>query len=170
MAQQRFLTPDRLYDRPFSAGHPFGRTPSSGRRWGMLIIFVLLCSVILAYLWVTDATRVRNLAQSELTRLIGGRVTVGRAKLSIFEGLKLEYVNVYVDDSNAPDSTLFSANQFLVNYDARALLAGKLRLTQIVAIDPHVQLTENLDTGKWNYQRMSRPPPPLPPVARRMRW
>src|SRR5205814_842189 len=67
---------------------------------------------------------------------------------------------------------LFSAAQFLVNYDFRALLTGRLRLTQIVAVDPHVKLTENLDTGKWNYQRRRpyRPastptkPGPLPPL------
>lgn len=161
MAQQRFLSPDRLYERPFAAAHPFVRSPSAPRRWTMLCIFVLLCAIIGAYLYVTDAKRVRRLAESELSRLLGGPVTVEKAKLSIFEGLRLENVNVFVDRENAlPQSRLFSAATFLVSYDPKALLTGNLKLTQIIAIDPQVQLIEDLDTGKWNYQRMSRPNPP----------
>src|SRR5438552_3083732 len=154
MSHQTFLSPDRLHDRPWrSAGHPFNRHLSAKRRWFMIVLFALLCSIIGGYLFITDARRVKAMAENELSKLVGGPVTVGRAKLSLFEGLRLEFVNVYVDNKEQPDSLLFSANQFLVNYDARALLTGRLRLTQIVAVDPHVKLTENLDTGKWNYQR-----------------
>ena len=81
MAQQHFLTPDRLHDRPFTAGHPFRRSLSPGRRWTMLLVFVLLCSVIGAYLFITDARRVKNMAQNELSRILGGTVSVGSAKL-----------------------------------------------------------------------------------------
>ena len=159
---QTFLTPDRLDDRPWRAGaHPFNRNLSAKRRWIMLAIFFLLCSIIGGYLFVTDARRVRILAEGELSKLVGGTVKVGRAKLSLFEGLRLEYVNVYVDNDDRPDSLLFSANTFLVAIDPRALVTGKLRLTQIVAVDPHVHLTENLDTGKWNYQRRR----PLAPAS-----
>ena len=153
---QTFLSPDRLYDRHWRPGHPFRRNPSAKRRWTMLLLFAFLCALIGGYLYITDPSRVKQLAESELTRIIGGHVTVGKAKLSLFEGLRLEYVNVYVDRGGADDSLLFSANQFFVDYDAKALLAGKLRLTRIAAIDPTVQLIENLDTGKWNYQRMRR--------------
>ena len=132
----------------------------------MLGLFAFLCALIGGYLYVTDPRRVKELAETELAKLIGVPITVGQAKLSLFEGLTLQYVNVYVDRSGADDSLLFSANQFFVDYDAKALVAGKLRLTQIVAIDPTVQLIEDLDTGKWNYQRMRRPlpPPPTPGV------
>src|SRR5436309_2007311 len=148
--QQTFLNPDRLHDRAWRYGHPFNHTPSGKRRWTMLAIFALLCSLIGAYLFVTDSRRVKRLAETELSKLVGGPVTVGRAKLSLFEGLRLEYVNVYVDATGDPDALLFSANTFLVNYDLKALLTGTLRLTQIVAVSPHVQLIENLDTGRWN--------------------
>jgi hypothetical protein len=153
---QTFLSPDRLYDRHWRPGHPFRRNPSAKRRWTMLLLFAFLCGLIGGYLYITDPKRVKELAESELTRLIGGHVTVGKAKLSLFEGLRLEYVNVYVDRSGADDALLFSANQFFVDYDPRALLTGDLKLTRIAAIDPTVQLIENLDTGRWNYQRMRR--------------
>src|SRR4051794_7448376 len=117
MPQQTFLSPDRLHDRPFAAAHPFVRSPSAPRRWTMLSIFVLLCALIGAYLYVTDAKRVRRMAESELSRMLGGTVTVAKAKLSIFEGLRLENVHVYVDPQG--QSRLFSAALFLVNYDAK---------------------------------------------------
>src|SRR3954466_8061117 len=154
---QTFLTPDRFIDRPWQSGHPSGRKPSGGRRWTMLLIFVLLCSIIGAYLFITDSRRVKSMAQNELSRILGGQVIVGSAKLSIFEGLRLDHVKVLVDREDEKDSTLFEANTFLLNYDPRLLLAGRLKVTQIVAIDPRVRLTENLDTGRWNYQRMPKP-------------
>src|SRR5436190_1586827 len=44
----------------------------------------------------------------------------------------------------------------------RAMLRGKLEASGIRAIDPHVRLTENLDTRRWNYQRMVRRPTTRP--------
>jgi hypothetical protein len=155
MSQQRFLSPDRLYERPFAAAHPFVRTPGAARRWSMMLIFMFLCATIGAYLFVTDVKRVQYMAEQELSRLLGGQVSIGRAKLSIFEGLRLERVQVFTSSKwDDPRAKFFSANTFLVNYDAKALLTGRLRLTQIIAIDPQVQLIEDLDTGRWNYQSM----------------
>src|SRR5262249_23829106 len=145
------------YDRPWRSNHPFNRNLSAGRRWGMIVIFALLCTLIGTYLFITDARRVRRLAETELSKLVGGNVHLGKAKLSLFEGLRLENVNIYIDEKqNDPNSMLFSSSLFLVNYNLPALIAGKLKLTQIVAVDPHVQLIENFDTSRWNYQRMKR--------------
>ena len=159
-------TADCLFDRPWRPGHhPFGKRPSSMRRWAMMLLLLVLCGIIGAYLFYTDTDRVRSMAQSYLSHLLRGRIEIGAAKLSIFEGLRLQDVRVYVDDSNdAPDAVLFSAEAFLIKYDPRVLITGRLEADQIIAIDPHVQLTENTDTGRWNYQRLlrERPRPPTP--------
>jgi hypothetical protein len=147
--------PDHLFDRTWRPGHPFRPRLSQRRRWGMLLLFVLLCSIIGGYWYLTDARRVRAMAESYLSNLIGGQVRVGNATLSIFEGLRLDNVTVYVDSSKSPDSAIFSAQTFLVRYNPRSLLNGRLEATQIVAIDPHVWLTEDLDTGHWNYERLA---------------
>ncbi|HTL29800.1 MAG TPA: hypothetical protein VL282_11280, partial [Tepidisphaeraceae bacterium] len=150
--------PDHLFDRTWRPGHPFRPRLSQRRRWGMLILFVLLCSIIGGYWYLTDARRVRAMAESYLSQLIGGQVHVGNATLSIFEGLRLDNVTVAVDSSKSPDSAIFSAQTFLVRYNPRSLLSGRLEATQIVAIDPHVWLTEDLDTGRWNYERLAPKP------------
>lgn len=152
----RFISPERLFDRPWQAGHPFRPRLSSSRRWGMTLLFFLLCSIIGGYWYLTDSRRVRAMAESYLSQLLGGPVHVGRATLSIFEGLRLDNIQVRVDESDAADSLIFSADTFLIQYNPRALLQGRLEAGQIVAVDPLVRLTANIDTGEWNYQRLAR--------------
>lgn len=156
--------PEGLFDRPWRPGHPFGPGPSKFRRLGMLVLLIFFCTLIAGYIYITDTTRVRTMAENYLSSLTGGHVEVKSASLSIFEGLRLDTVRVLVDNPEAPqahdDSTLFTAGMILIKYDPRVLLTGRLEANQIVAIDPHVHLTENVDTGRWNYQRMVRPPPP----------
>jgi hypothetical protein len=158
----------------------------------MTFLLLLLCAVIYTYGHVTDATRVRVMAETYLSRLVGGRVVVGRAYLSIFEGLRLDDVEVHVDPANAPlpgrgdaapDSLLFSAKTFVIKYDPKSMLGGTLEATQIIVQKPSVHLTENVDTGEWNWYRVVRrrggkggvgrstlspsPPPKLPEILLR---
>jgi len=149
-------TPDRLFDRPWQPMHPFHPRLSALRRWGMFSFFILLTLLITAYWYYTDSERVRSLAESYLTRLLGGPVHVKGAALSIFEGLRLDGVEVRVDGQDTPDAIIFTAKTFQLQYDPTAMLRGELLATQIRAIDPRVHLTENRDTGRWNYQRMIR--------------
>src|SRR5689334_17471216 len=100
-------TPDRLFDRTWRPGHPFRPRVSGARRWAMSVVFVTLITVIGGYLYLTDANRVRGMAERYLSELLGGPVKVGDATLSIFEGLRLDNVRLYVDDRNSPDSLLF---------------------------------------------------------------
>ena len=136
--------------------HPFQPRLSAVRRWGMPAVFILLVILIGAYWYYTDSMRVRKLAETYLTRLLGGPVRVEGATLSIFEGLRLDGVEVLVDDQRSIDSVIFTAKSFQLQYNPAAMLRGELVATQIRAIDPHVHLTENRDTGRWNYQRMIR--------------
>jgi hypothetical protein len=122
----------------------------------MIVLLLLLTAIIGGYLYITDSNRVRAMAESYLSKVLGGPVEVGSARLSIFEGLRLEDVTVRVDQSTSEDSVIFTAQSFVIKYNPRSMLKGRLDATQIVAIDPHVRLTENLDTGKWNYQRLVR--------------
>ena len=128
---------------------------------GCLLCFLL--SIIAAYGYLTDSTRVRKMCESYLSQLTGGHVEVRRAVLSIFEGLRLEGVTVSVDQSAAVDSSLFDVQTVLLKYSPESILSGKLEATEIVAIDPRVRLCENLDAreSRWNYERLKfhRPPP-----------
>ncbi|MDB5171815.1 MAG: hypothetical protein JWN51_588 [Phycisphaerales bacterium] len=148
----------------------------------MLLLLLGLGLIILAYSYITDARRVRGMAEKYLSQVMGGKVLVGGATLSVFEGLKLDDVRVYVDDGGKPDSLIFSAKTFILKYDPGKIIAGQLEAEQIIAQKPYVFLTEDPATGEWNFNRLghgqakwSRPTPepqqmkvpPLPEVLLR---
>jgi hypothetical protein len=122
----------------------------------MTLLFGILCGVIGAYWYITDSVRVRGLAEDYLTQLLGGPVTVREATLSIFEGLRLDDVKVYVDSENRPDSRLFTAASFIIEYNPAALLNGRIEATRIIAIEPQLYFAEDGATGGWNYERLRR--------------
>src|SRR6185436_12546380 len=119
-------TPDRLFDRTWRPGHPYRPRLSRTRRVCMTALFLILCGMIGAYQYFTNGKRVRVQAEQYLAKLTGGYVTVGAAKLSIFEGLRLDDVRVYVDPSKSADSRIFSAETFVIHYSPAALLAGRI--------------------------------------------
>jgi hypothetical protein len=132
----------------------------------MTILFVVLTVVIVGYTYITDSNRVRSMAQAYLSHLLGGRVEIGGATLSIFEGFRVDDVKLHVDPgADRPDSLLFSAQSFLVNYDPRKLLQGQLEATEIIAQKPHVYLTltHTARGDEWNYLRLRKNQPPQPP-------
>src|SRR5438045_2258956 len=95
---------DELFDRPNRPGAAFGPRISPLRRWGMTCVLCLLVGVICTYWVLTDARRVRRMAENYLSQLTGGTVHVKNATLSIFEGLRLDGVSVSVDEDRRPDS------------------------------------------------------------------
>jgi hypothetical protein len=151
------VSPDLLFDRPWRAGHPFRPHTGRMRRRCIALLLLVLCLIIGGYGYLTDSARVRAMAQSYLSGLIGGRVEVGSARLSIFEGLRLEDVTVDVDEEGgAPDTVLLHAQTIVVLYDPRAMLAGRLEATQIIAEKPRVMMTVDSASNSWNYARLAR--------------
>jgi hypothetical protein len=146
--------PDRLFDRTWRPRHPLRPRLSHARRVAMLILLVVLSAVIFGYCWITDPNRVRAMAESYLANLMGGEVRIGRANLSIFEGLRLDDVTLLADVKDQPDSRVFHARTLMLHYRPKNLLKGEIVATQIVAIDPVAMLVENPTTGQWNYQRL----------------
>jgi hypothetical protein len=120
----------------------------------MLGLLIVLLGVIFAYGYLTNPVRIRTMAQTYLSNVVGGPVEVGNATLSIFQGLRLDNVKVKVDRSNRPDSVLLTAQTFLLRYNLRAMLGGDLEARQIIVINPRLYLSEDLDTGQRNYQRL----------------
>src|SRR2546423_10274016 len=141
------VSANRCFERPWRSGHPFRPRCGRCRRAVMFLLLLLFTLIIGAYNYLTDARRVRSMAENSLSEIIGGKVEVQSATLSIFEGLRLDGVKVYVDPKGnyAPDSLIFSAQSFVLQYDPRTLLAVQIDLSQIIAPKPHVYITENLD-------------------------
>src|SRR5258706_13290786 len=147
------------FEAPIDAGlRPLSavRQRSLRRHVWMVVLFILLCTIIWAYWTITDSNRVRDMAESALSKLVGGKVKVASASLWIFEVLRLKDVRVYVDDPSKPQALVFQADTFLVKTNPGALLAGRIEPRQIMAISPHLSLCEDLDKKEWNYSRLNR--------------
>src|SRR5690348_10231471 len=160
--------PARLIDRPWRSGHPFRPHPGRFRRIFMAVLLVFLTLIIGGYTYITDSNHVRQMAQAYLSKLVGGRVEIRGATLSIFEGLRLDGVEVHVDpEPGRPDSLLFSAENFVLNYDPARLITGQLESTQIIAQKPHVYLTltQQHKEDHWNYARLAKPQAETQPAA-----
>lgn len=152
--------PDPLFERPYRlrGGYTHTRRVGIVRRWVTFLVLLFLLGLIGGYLYITESKRVRGMAEAYLTGLLGADVDMSSARLSLFEGLRLDDVVVRTDkNSTSPESVIFTAHAFIINYDPTMLLRGELRATRIVAVNPHVRLTENLDTRTWNYQRLFQP-------------
>ena len=149
----------------------------------MAVLLIFLSSVIASYWALTDPVRLRAMAQTYLSELVGGRVSVREASLSLLQGLRLSGVRVAAPagPGDNADATIFSADAIDIEYDPGALLKGRLEATRIVATGPRVTLVESADAGGgWNFQRLhphrttsaTRPgggagPLPLPQVVLR---
>lgn len=149
--------PDRLFDRTWRPGHPLRPRMSALRRWGMMMLLLVLSVVIGGYTYLTDSNRIREMGSAYLTQLLGAPVEIGRANLSIFEGLRLDKVAILSNGRGGDKTPLFSAETLVIRYSLRDLIAGRLVARQIIAIDPHVRLTEDPQTHRWNYQTVIRP-------------
>ena len=191
---RRTCPPDIIpFDRFWRAGHPMRPRTSAKRKWSMFALLLLLGGIISVYGYITNSNRVRQMAESYLSQVLGGRVEVRHATLSIFEGLRLDDVTVHLprpagapalSAANQPPP-IFSADTFVIRYSLKKLLTGRIEATQIIARRPHVQLTEDIETLISNYRNGSREtpvdetdddghrplkrrvPPPLPEISLR---
>jgi hypothetical protein len=169
------------FDRFWRASHPMRPRTSGPRRYGMLVLLVVLFGGIGGYAYLTNSGRVRQMAENYLSQVLGGDVQVRRATLSIFQGLRIDDVRVRLAGEPVDAPPIFSADTFVVRYSLRKLLTGKIEATQIIAKRPHVQLTQDVDSLVRSYRRMvsDRPPgfrprmtmpskpPPLPEISLR---
>jgi hypothetical protein len=148
------VQPDLPVARLWRPGYPLRPRCSGFRRVAMLLLLAVLGGVIGSYMVLTDPQRVRIAAEEYLTNLLGGPVSVGRASLSIFDGLTLADVVIRTSDAKTPDAILLKADAFTMELDPAALLHGRLAASRLVVSGPHVRLVENVDTGTWNYQQL----------------
>ena len=115
-----------------------------------LVALLVMVTLIAGYWFVTDRTRVRQFVEQRLTRELGTRVTVGDARLSIFEGLRLD--NIRVSAGSELASPIFEAKRLLITYDPRSLFHGDVAAERVVAVEPRVRLIEDIDKQRWNFQ------------------
>ena len=158
-AQRRRLLWRRLVERRTLARHPVSLTR---QRIGLL----LLAGIISGAAWYALTTRdaaIRQRATDFLTDATAGEVSVGGAHFEMFGGITLYDVRVSVpfdkklDPSAvvAKDREIFTAEAVHLVHNPWRLLAGELRVEEIVAAEPTIILAQNVSTGLRNWQLLS---------------
>jgi hypothetical protein len=132
--------------------HPLRPRIGHTRRVATIAMMLVLWSALGAYFYFTNESRLRQIAADSLGALVGGHVSIGSARLSIFDGLELKDVRLSATGPDGNLIPLLDAGSVSVGCNLRDLLTGRLAATQIIVADPHVRLSENIDNGQWNYQ------------------
>ena len=130
------------------------------KRWSRRIALTLSLLVI-AFLafgwWLTQPKRLASLIEHRLAERTGASVHIERAHLSLTGKLTLDQVRLA-----APGGTiaaqhkhpLFRAPKLHLSIDPVPLLLGDLRFSHVRLRRPTVHLTQNRDTGRFNFQRL----------------
>lgn len=124
------------------------------RKFLTALALVVMVLIIAGYWVVTDRVRVRRFLEQRLSRELGTKVQIGDARVSLFEGIRLDdiRVNATVD----ADKPLFEAKRLQISYDPRSLFSGDVAAERVVAVEPRVRVIEDLDKQRWNFQMLDQ--------------
>ena len=130
---------------------------SSIRRWVGLATLLVLVGIIGGVIYMTSSRRLAGMAQILLSNALDGRVTVKSARLSFSGVIQLSGVRLVTDIGRAK-TELFSADVVRVHFNWLSLVSGRLSASHIRAVHPVLNLVEDMDNGRWNYENFLRHP------------
>jgi hypothetical protein len=122
------------------------------RRWISISALLLLVLIIGAVWYLTNPRRLSAMSGLLLSHVLGARVHVQNAQLSWTGTLRLTGVRLRTNPGKMPSTTLFSADQVQVRFNWLGLLSGRLHASSITAIRPMLNLVDDLDVRRWNYE------------------
>src|SRR6266550_4871645 len=119
---------------------------------GVVVVVVLLLAIGLSFL--LDANRFKPTLESELSKQLGRRVTVGKLNFSILSG------SVSASDVAMSEDPAFGSGSFLkaksLNVGAELIplvLSRRLNVTGITIADPEIVLLQS-PSGAWNFSTL----------------
>ena len=140
------------------------------------LVLTIVIAAWVVYLFLTDTAWISGQATRVLARLSGGHVRLLSATVSLTDGLHLFGVEVTPPSADSNDPRLsdprlsdprlsdpwlsdpvppiFTAVDLHLTLDLPALLEGRLRIGNIVATNPVVNLISDDRTGEINWQRL----------------
>ncbi len=122
------------------------------RRWISISALLLLVLVIGAVWYLTNPKRLSAMSGLLLSHVLGARVHVQNAQLSWTGTLRLTGVRLRTNPGKMPSTTLFSADQVQVRFNWLGLVSGRLHASSITAIRPMLNLVDDIDVQRWNYE------------------
>ena len=143
--------------------------PKPRRTWRRRAVVLFVLTLVatsggLIYRHYTDAERIRAIAEAYLQKHLRelGKVTIGSARFSWLEGIRLRDVRVTEASPAAgppgdhASNVVFSCPQAQITLDPLSILVGKLNIRSIVATEPTCSIVRNSVDGTTNVAALLR--------------
>ena len=127
-----------------------------------MVLIAVLLGLSYGYWHLTNDARVRRQVIAYLQRRTGGRVEIGQAQFSLFQGISVRRLRVYLSEDD-PEPFFEAPKVHLDHRPSSLLFRGRLEVTEIVCVHPRVTLVEDVATGHLNVSKLF---PLVGPMAR----
>ena len=120
----------------------------------MLTLLSLMVAVFGAVMYLASPGRVAKLAGDLLATMTGTDVHIDSAQLGLDGAITLQGLELRIIGTQPDAAKLFNADQVLIKHDLLSLLKGTFRPRTLTFINPALHLTEQSDTGRFNYHHL----------------
>jgi hypothetical protein len=114
-------------------------------------VLLLALAVVALGWWVLQPQRLANLIEPMVGARLGGVVEIERAHLSWDGRLRLRELSLRVP---GPGAELLHAETVHLRINRSALINGSVRLRQLRVDQPILHVTQDLKTGRFNFERL----------------
>lgn len=121
-----------------------------------LVVLVVAASVALALFFPLD--RIKDIAASELSKLLGRQVKIEKASFNIFTGLRLEKISISEKHEHIKRSFI-SADAIELHYDLWPLLRRRVVIRRIGLTKPEI-FVQKEPSGGYNFSDLVLPKKP----------
>jgi hypothetical protein len=145
------------------------RRPRRGRRLLILVLAVTVLGAVAldrTYRYAVRPERLVRLTEEHLSRFFAGKVRIGDARLSLFEGIRLFDVTIDMppsaDDGDAGKEggaapPMFSCRRVELQHRPFALVLGNLFIDSVTAFEPTCTVVHESESGRTNISDFLRP-------------
>lgn len=135
--------------------------PRRRRKWlvriSLLLLLFAVATPLLVLWWYTRPAQLIPVIEQALYESTGCEATVTHAKVNRKGEITLEGVTLSVPGIAGEFATLLTAERIEMTGEPGGLLDGSYRPNHIELVRPVLHLTENIDTGLFNYELLKTP-------------
>ncbi len=156
------------------------RRNSRRRKWRRLAVLILVIAVLITgrsvYRHYTNAERIRGFAQDYLRQHVNGKVAIGSADFSWWDGISLFDVSVA---GHSPERSsqqqpgahqtgdVFSCREVRLTHNGLAALRDGFTIESITAFEPNCTIVRDAADGRTNLSSILQPPEGMDPAMAR---
>ncbi|MBN1845993.1 MAG: hypothetical protein JW810_09935 [Sedimentisphaerales bacterium] len=132
------------------------------RRIAAMLLLVLVISSSSYFWYFTTDKRIRSHAIEVLEKMTGGQVTIRSASLNMLQEIRIQGVEVFLPGRPAGEQArVFAAEDVLLHFAPWSILAPQLRVRDIIAYRPQLQIWYDHDLNTINLEQLDLMKQPL---------